>query len=171
MATFQASLKTLAGTSASLTELVGRMNAYACSNSQNGRRFTTAFIAEYKSADRSLIYVNAGHNAPLLRRTTGALERLNDGGIPIGILANAPYQSGTVELQSGDWLVVFTDGVTEAENNAGEEYGEARLLSILYANSTLTPALLLETMMRDLDRFVGDAPQHDDVTLVLLKAS
>jgi len=171
MATFQASLKTLAGTSITLTELVGRMNAYACSNSQNGRRFTTTFIAEYRSADRSLIYVNAGHNPPILRRNTGALERLNDGGIPIGILANAPYQSGTAELQSGDWLVIFTDGVTEAENNAGEEYGEARLLSILYANSTLTAALLLDTMMRDLDRFVGDAPQHDDITLVLLKAS
>ncbi|MGA8290199.1 MAG: SpoIIE family protein phosphatase, partial [Acidobacteriaceae bacterium] len=79
--------------------------------------------------------------------------------------------SGTVTLQSGDWLVIFTVGVPEAENAAGEEYGEARLLNILYANSTLTPALLLDTIMRDLDRFVGDAPQHDDVTLVLLKAN
>ena len=147
------------------------MNAYACSNSQNGRRFTTTFIAEFHSADRSLIYVNAGHNPPILRRKTGGLERLNDGGIPLGILADAPYQSGTVMLQSGDWLVVFTDGVTEAENEAGEEYGEARLLNILYANVALSPALLLDTIMRDLDRFVGDAPQHDDVTMVLLKAS
>jgi phosphoserine phosphatase RsbU/P len=171
MATFQASLKTLAGTSASLTELVARMNAYACSNSQNGRRFTTTFIAEYRSTDRSLTYVNAGHNPPILRRSTGALERLNDGGIPIGILADTPYQSGTVTMQTGDWLVIFTDGVTEAENAAAEEYGEARLLNILYANSTLTPALLMQTIMRDLDYFVGDAPQHDDVTLVLLKAS
>lgn len=171
MATFQASLKTLAGTSAPLTELVGRMNAYACSNSQNGRRFTTTFIAEFHSADRNLIYVNAGHNPPILRRSTGALERLNDGGIPIGILENAPYQSGTVALQSGDWLVIFTDGVTEAENNSGEEYGEVRLLNVLYANAGMTPALLLDTIMRDLDRFVGDAPQHDDVTVVLLKAS
>jgi sigma-B regulation protein RsbU (phosphoserine phosphatase) len=171
MATFQASLKTLAGTSASLTELVDRMNAYACSNSQNGRRFTTTFIAEYRAAARSLTYVNAGHNPPLLRRNTGALERLNEGGIPLGILADTAYESGTVLLQSGDWLIIFTDGVTEAENESGEEYGEARLLNILYANTALTPALLLQTMMRDLDRFVGDAPQHDDVTLVLLKAS
>ena len=171
MATFQASLKTLAGTSASLTELVGRMNAYACSNSQNGRRFTTTFIAEYYSANRSLTYVNAGHNPPMLRRNSGALERLSEGGIPLGILAEAPYQSGTVTMQSGDWLIIFTDGVTEAENESGEEYGEARLLNLLYANATLTPALLLQTLMRDLDRFVGDAPQHDDVTLVVLKAT
>ena len=147
------------------------MNAYACSNSQNGRRFTTTFIAEYHSANRSLIYVNAGHNPPILRRNTGALERLNDGGIPIGILADAPYHSGTVTLQSGDWLLIFTDGVPEAENAAGDEYGEVRLLNILYVNATLTPALLLDAIRRDLDRYVGDAPQHDDVTLVLLKAS
>lgn len=171
MATFQASLKTLAGTSASLTELVSRMNTYACSNSQNGRRFTTTFIAEYRSATRNLIYVNAGHNPPILRRNTGAIERLNAGGVPLGILEDVPYQSETVTLQSGDWLVIFTDGVTEAENELAEEYGEARLLTILHANVTLTPALLLQTMMLDLDRFVGNAPQHDDVTLMLLKAS
>jgi sigma-B regulation protein RsbU (phosphoserine phosphatase) len=171
MATFQASLKTLAGTSASLTELVSRMNAYACSNSQNGRRFTTTFIAEYHSATRTLIYVNAGHNPPILRRSAGTLERLNDGGIPLGILLDAAYQSGTVTLESGDWLVIFTDGVTEAENEAAEEYGEARLLNMLYANAALTPALMLQTMMLNLDQFVGDAPQHDDVTLVLLKGS
>ena len=170
MATFQASLKTLAGTSATLTELVGRMNAYACSNSQNGRRFTTTFIAEYHSATHNLTYVNSGHNPPILRRNTGAMERLNDGGIPLGILADAPYQSATVTLQSGDWLVIFTDGVTEAENESAEEYGETRLLNILYVNAALTPALMLQTMMRDLDLYVGDAPQHDDVTLVLLKA-
>ena len=170
MATFQASLKTLAGTSASLTELVSRMNDYACGNSQNGRRFTTTFIGEYHSATRNLIYVNAGHNPPILRRNTGALERLNDGGIPLGILGDAAYESGTVTLQSGDWLVIFTDGVTEAENAAGEEYGELRLLNMLYANSTMTPALLMQTVMQNLDQFVGDAPQHDDVTLVLLKA-
>ena len=72
MATFQASLKTLAISSDSLTELVGRMNAYACTNSQNGRRFTTTFLAEYDPASRSLTYVNAGHNAPILRRQTGS---------------------------------------------------------------------------------------------------
>lgn len=171
MATFQASLKTLASTSASLSELVGRMNTYACSNSQNGRRFTTTFIAEYHTASRSLAYVNAGHNPPILRRQTGAIERLQMGGIPIGIQEDIPYESGTVTLQSGDWLVIFTDGVTEAENARTEEYGEARLLATLHADVLLTPSLLLNAIMLDLDRFVGTAPQHDDVTLMLLKAS
>ncbi len=171
MATFQASLKTLANTAGSLTDLVGRMNTYACTNSQNGRRFTTTFLAEYDPASRSLTYVNAGHNAPILRRQTGAIERLQAGGIPLGIEQNVPYESGTVTLQSGDWLVIFTDGVIEAENVRAEEYGEVRLLTMLHANVAVAPQMLLNTIMLDLDRFVGNAPQHDDVTLMLLKAS
>ena len=170
MATYQASLKTLAGTSESLTELVGRMNNYACGNSQNGRRFTTTFIAEYDPASRGLRYVNAGHNPPILRRHTGAIERLEAGGIPLGIEQNAPYESGKVTLASGDWLVIFTDGVTEAENSHADEYDEARLMVILLANQALSPPEMLKAIMQDLDRFVGDAPQHDDITLLLLKA-
>ena len=169
MATFQASLKTLSTTPGSLTELVGRMNQYACSNSQNGRRFTTAFIAEYAPATRTLTYVNAGHNNPILRRPTGAIERLQTGGVPLGIMPNAVYQSETVMLGAGDWLVIFTDGVVEAENNAQQEYGEERLMVMLHSGVALTPAMLLNTLMADLDRFTGDAPQHDDVTLMLVK--
>jgi len=171
MATFQASLKTLCTTSETLTELVGRMNTYACSNSQNGRRFTTTFLAEYNPATRGLTYVNAGHNAPILRRQSGAIERLQAGGIPLGIQENVPYESGTITLQSGDWLVIFTDGVIEAENNRAEEYEESRLLAMLHANTMVAPQMLLNSIMLDLDRFVGDAPQHDDVTLMLLRAS
>jgi phosphoserine phosphatase RsbU/P len=171
MATFQASLKTLCATAGSLTELVGRMNTYACSNSQNGRRFTTTFLAEYDPASRSLTYVNAGHNAPILRRQTGAIERLQVGGIPLGIQENVSYESGTVTLQTGDWLVIFTDGVIEAENDRAEEYGEVRLLTMLHANTAVPPSTLLNAIMLDLDRFVGTAPQHDDVTLMLLKSS
>jgi len=147
------------------------VNIYACSNSQNGRRFTTTFLAEYDPASRRLTYVNAGHNAPILRRQTGAIERLEVGGIPLGIQENIPYESETVTLQSGDWLVIFTDGVIEAENVHTEEYGEARLLTLLHANVALTPTMLLNTIMLDLDRFVGNAPQHDDVTLMLLRAN
>jgi phosphoserine phosphatase RsbU/P len=171
MATFQASLKTLSAISCSLTELLGRMNTYACTNSQNGRRFTTTFVAEYEPASRILTYVNAGHNAPILRRQTGAVERLQTGGIPLGIEESVSYESGTATLQSGDWLVIFTDGVIEAENARAEEYGEMRLLTMLNSNTAVPPAMLLSAIMLDLDRFVGTAPQHDDVTLMLLKAS
>jgi sigma-B regulation protein RsbU (phosphoserine phosphatase) len=169
MATFQASLKTLCNTPGRLTELLTQMNRYACSNSQNGRRFTTAFIGEYVPATRTLTYVNAGHNNPILRRKTGAIERLAIGGVPLGILEDAAYESATVTLEPGDWLVVFTDGVIEAENNAQQEYGEERLLVMLHSGVALAPAMLLNSIMADLDRFTGDAPQHDDVTCMLLK--
>ncbi len=169
MATYQASLKTLAGIYSSLTDLAGRMNNYACSNSQDGRRFTTTFIAEYDPATRGLVYVNAGHNPPILRRQTGAIERLSEGGVPLGIQENASYKSGSITLQSGDWLVIFTDGVTEAENIRQEEYGEARFMVLLYANQTMTPPVLLNTILADIEHFVGNTPQHDDITLMLLK--
>lgn len=170
MATFQASLKTLSSTPGSLTELVSRMNRYACSNSQNGRRFTTAFVAEFDPASRLLTYVNAGHNNPILRRRSGSIERLDVGGIPLGIVEAAIYQSGEVTIETGDWLMAFTDGVVEAENTLQQEYGEDRFITMLHSGVMLTPTVLLDSIMVDLDRFVGGAPQHDDVTCVLLRA-
>jgi phosphoserine phosphatase RsbU/P len=170
MATFQASLKTLSSTHSSLTVLVSRMNRYACSNSQNGRRFTTAFIAEFDPASRRLTYVNAGHNDPILRRRSGIIERLGIGGLPLGIMEDGIYQSGEVTIEPGDWLATFTDGVIEAENRFQQEYGEQRFLTMLHAGAMLSPAMLLNTVMVDLDRFVGDAPQHDDITCMLLRA-
>ena len=170
MATFQASLKTLSAAPVALTELVSRMNRYACTNSQNGRRFTTTFIADYDPPTRQLTYVNAGHNNPILRRQSGTLERLQVGGIPLGILADAVYESSSATLATGDWLVIFTDGVIEAENNAQHEYGEERLIAMLHSGVALTPQEMLNSIMIDVDRFVGNAPQHDDVTCMLLKA-
>jgi phosphoserine phosphatase RsbU/P len=171
MATIQASLHTLSTTAGSLPELALRMNHYACTNSQNGRRFTTAFLAEYEPASRVLTYVNAGHNPPLLRRRSGNMEELAAGGLPLGVLDDAAYKSGAVTLASGDLLAIFTDGVVEAENAQGQEYSQTRLLAALEAHAAAPPAILLSTILFDIARFVGSAPQHDDVTLVLLKAA
>ena len=169
MATFQASLKTLSNTPSSLVELVGGMNHYACSNSQSGLRFITAFLAEYEPATRTVTYINAGHNQPLLRRTSGLIERLDVGGLPFGIKTDAIYQVGAVTLEAGDWLVIITDGVVEAVNEADTEYGEERLISIVNAGADTSPANMLSRAMADLDRFVGNTPQHDDITCLLIK--
>lgn len=171
MATFQASLKTLSDTPGPLTELVARINRYACSNSQNGRRFTTAFIAEFDPATRAMTYVNAGHNNPFVLRRTGALERLDVGGMPLGILGEAPYQSATLTLEPGDWLITFTDGVVEAENPAQQQYGEDRLLTMARWGVNLAPSVLLNYLFADIDRFVANAAQHDDITCMLVKSS
>jgi hypothetical protein len=169
MATFQASLRTLSSSRASLVELVAGLNHYACSNSQGGSRFTTAFLAELDPATGELVYVNAGHNAPILRRASGAIEKLEAGGIPMGIFEDAPYQAETARLGGGDYLVIFTDGVVEAISAKGNEYGEAELIQLVSRWATAAPSELLRGLLQELDAFVGNTPQHDDMTCLLLK--
>ena len=171
MATFQASLKTLSTAQVALPDLAANMNRYACTNSQGGLRFTTAFLAEYDSVRRVFTYINAGHNNPILRRSNGLIERLDVGGLPLGIQADAAYQSASVALAPGDWLIAFTDGMVEAVDAQGEEYGETRLLNAIQAGSAGTPTDLLKHLMAELDLFVGNTPQHDDMTCLLLKAA
>lgn len=118
-----------------------------------------------------MTYVNAGHNHPILRRQAGVIERLGIGGLPLGIMEDALYESGEVILQKGDWLAAFTDGVVEAENSFQQEYGEQRFLTMLHSGAMLTPTMLLNTIIVDLDRFVGNAPQHDDITCMLLNSA
>ena len=170
MATFQASLKTLSTAQVPLPELASNMNRYACTNSQGGLRFTTAFLAEYDEAKRTVCYINAGHNNPILRRASGLIERLDIGGLPFGITPEVKYESATVTLAPGDWLIIFTDGLVEAENARQDEYGEARLLAAIEAGKTFTPAEMLKSLMSGVDLFVGNTPQHDDVTCMLIKA-
>ena len=169
MATFQASLKTLSTAQVALPELVANMNKYACSNSQGGLRFTTAFIAEYDTAQHVFTYINAGHNNPILRHSNGLIERLDVGGLPLGIQSEAKYESASVTLAPGDWLLIFTDGLVEAEDTRQDEFGEPRVLSALEAGISASPKELLDRLMAQLDLFVGSTPQHDDVTCMLLK--
>ena len=170
MATFQASLKTLSTAQVPLPELASNMNRYAYGNSQGGLRFTTAFLSEYDPVRRTLDYINAGHNNPILRRASGQIERLDIGGLPFGIMPDVKYQAGTVTLAAGDWLIIFTDGLVEAENARQEEYGEVRLLAALERNKSFEPRDLLKQLMAEVDLFVGNTPQHDDVTCMLLKS-
>jgi phosphoserine phosphatase RsbU/P len=171
MATFQASLKTLSTAQVALPELASNMNRYACTNSQGGLRFTTAFLAEYDPVRRTLVYINAGHNNPILRHASGQIERLDVGGLPFGIQPEVKYESAIVTLAPGDWLIIFTDGLVEAENARQEEYGEPRLLSAIEAGKTFEPGELLKRLIAELDLFVGNTAQHDDVTCMLLKGS
>jgi phosphoserine phosphatase RsbU/P len=100
------------------------------------------------------------------------VERLSVGGVPIGVMDNPPYQAGEVTLETGDWLVAFTDGVVEAENQQQQEYGEERFLTMLRwgAGAGLTPGVMLQHLLADIDRFEANAPQHDDITCMLLRA-
>jgi sigma-B regulation protein RsbU (phosphoserine phosphatase) len=170
MATFQASLHSSAHDAATLGDLVERLNRFACLRSLNGQRFTTAFLAELDVESCTMTYVNAGHNAPILRRVTGEVERLEKGGVPFGIDPESRYETGTVRLERHDVLLVFTDGLIEAFNPAGEEYGESRVLYMLQTVPGESAGELIRHTIEDVDRFVGYTRQHDDMTFLVVRA-
>jgi len=170
MATFQASLRALAATPSSLLDLVAGLNRYACAHSLGGLRFTTAFLGEWDPRTRTLAYVNAGHNPPLLRHVSGSIERLETGGLPLGIEIDKTYESASATLDPGDLLLIYTDGVIEAFDVDNVEYGEPRLLSLLLSVPAESAAETLKRLMGDVDAFVGPARQHDDVTCLVLRS-
>ena len=169
MATLQASLRTIAGEGTSLADLIVRLNRYACVHSLDGRRFTTIVVAEYDIATRRLGYVNAGHNAPILRRANGSLEKLEIGGVPLGIEPMAVYQSAFVELQQGDDLIFFTDGVVEAFDENGREFGNERWLAAIRALPQASAQQSLRYLMTHVDAFVGVTRQSDDITCMIFR--
>lgn len=134
-------------------------------------RYATMFFAEYDTAERSLRYVNAGQNPPLVRvPADGSVVQLAAGGPPVGLFEDAVYDAGTIALGEGGTLLTYTDGVVEAENPvAGEEFGLARLVDLLAAADD-TPDRLLMTIMDAVRRWSGGREQADDITLVALSA-
>ena len=175
MATFQASLRALTATPATLDELVVGLDRYCRAHSLEGRRFTTAFLAEIDPQSRTMSYVNAGHNDPILRRANGTIERLSAGGPPLGLPllsdGEVSYSSGHLQLNPGDLLFIFTDGVVEAVNDSGEEYGEKRLLPCIQASPPESADEMLKRVMTEVNSFVGYARQHDDITCLVLRIS
>jgi serine phosphatase RsbU (regulator of sigma subunit) len=169
MATLQASLHTLASEGLPLTQLAERLNHYACAHSLEGRRFTTGVIGEYDPSTRRLVYVNAGHNSPVVRRTNGGTERLESGGLPFGILREASFVAASVELQPGDTLVLFTDGVVEAFNSAGEEFTDERWLHLIRDLPNLPAQATMQYLMQQVGLFVGATRQSDDITCLVLR--
>jgi len=171
MATFQASLRTLAEANTSLVELVEGMNRYACAHSLSGSRFTTAFFAELEPETRGLSYIRAGHNVPLIRRASGNLEFLETGDLPLGINAETRFNCGATTMGPHDLLVLFTDGLIEAVNDAGQEFGEPRVVEVLKASDGASAQSTLKNLLGSVDAFVGHARQHDDLTCLLLRTN
>jgi phosphoserine phosphatase RsbU/P len=170
MATLQASLRTIAGEGVPVAELVTRLNRYASAYSLDGRRFTTAVLCEYNTVSRRMTYVNAGHNAPILRRANGALETLEAGGLPLGIKIGAEYETATVELRPRDALIFFTDGVVEAFNQSGEEFGNTRWQGAIRGLPDWNAQETLQFLMKRVDEFVGATRQADDITCLVFRS-
>lgn len=165
---------TLTGT-LDLAGVMQRMNLIAY-DSSTSNRFATFFFAEYDPKTRRLDYVNAGHNAPVLLRagskgSAGAcrVERLDVGGPVMGVFPQVHYDQGRIDLQPGDLLIAFTDGLSEAMTAGYEEWGEERLIQTALDCAALPPQKLLACLVEAADRFTAGARQNDDLTLVVVK--
>jgi len=169
MATLQASLRTIAGEGASLGDLVVRLNRYASAHSLDGRRFTTAVLAEYDPATRHLVYVNAGHNPPILRHANGDTQRLEAGGLPLGIDMVATFETAAIDMNPGEALIFYTDGVVEAFNEKAEEFGNERWLGAIRGLPDWNAQESLQFLMKRVDEFVGVTRQSDDITCLVFR--
>lgn len=152
----------------SLDETVVAVNEYLAENTP-ANRFVTLFIAELDPATGELRFINAGHNPPLLARANGTVEQLESGGLPLGIMPFSEYEAGTVSLGKGDALIIYSDGVSEANNLAEEEFGMERLSAVIMANVTASASGIRDKVESALSEFTGTAPANDDITLVIVK--
>jgi sigma-B regulation protein RsbU (phosphoserine phosphatase) len=130
-------------------------------------RFVTLMYGSLEP-DGRLTYCNAGHNPPLVVGK-GGVRRLEVGGPIVGLFEHAAYQEETVVLEPNDWLIVFSDGVSEAMSASGDEYGEERILAVVDRETSLAPADLLQAIFADVRMFTKGAPQSDDITALVLR--
>jgi len=151
---------------ASAAQLITRLN-HGLFRRAIESRFLTTFYGML-AADGSLTYCNAGHNAPLLVSST-AIRRLETGGVVLGLFDHATFDEETVRLEPGDFIVAFSDGVTEALNAAGEEFADDRLIECVTRHRSQPPQAVLDALLADVRAFCADATQSDDITAVLVR--
>ncbi len=168
MATVQSSLTTLVEQKLSPTEIMQRLNRLVHQNTEP-QHFVTFFLGLFDSESHRLAYVNAGHNPPLYFPPGGKSKELVEGGLLLGIMPEARYEAGEVLLQKNGPLVLYTDGVTEAENHSEEQFGTERLTEIIEQNRLLSAKELGERILFGLKDFCDGRELGDDVALVILK--
>lgn len=166
MSNLQAAVRGLSSRSLSPNLLCVRLNSVVYKNTASDR-FITFFYAQLDGPAGRLHYANAGHNPPFLVRRDGTHARLTEGGGVLGVFAEQQFSSGTVQLAPGDRVILYTDGVTEACDPEGQEFGEERLLRILEAGRALPAGDLKEQILRAVAEF-SHVPWTDDATLLVL---
>jgi len=177
MAHLSASVKAQIETERPLVEVMRRLNSSICQNLQRGssggsvNRFITLVVAEVNPVTGEITYVNGGHNPPFLLRASGSLETLTEGGLLLGIMPEATYTAGSVRLEPGDLLVLYSDGVTEARNLSEEEFGDDRLIAFLREFQAMRPAEMVATLIQNVRAFSKREKPTDDVTVVVLRRS
>jgi sigma-B regulation protein RsbU (phosphoserine phosphatase) len=168
MANLQAFLKSICKQNLPLSEATNLINDLVAENTTMGS-FITFFWGLFENDSKKFTYVNAGHNPPLLLRN-GTINKLKKGGMILGVLPTVvPYLSKTMQLETNDTIVLFTDGITEAMNKNGEEFNDARLENIILSYYDNTPQKILDEIKFGVEEFTLGAEQSDDITCLILK--
>ena len=166
MSNLQAAVRAFAQEAVPPSSICGSVNRLLCRNMASGR-FATFCYARVDAAGRKIVYSNAGHNPPLLIRSTGSVERLSDGGTVLGVFPDTPFDQGELPLESGDRLLFYTDGITEARDPSGEEYGEEKLAAAAVAARQHPVDTMKDLLMADVNAF-NAGHFDDDATLIVV---
>lgn len=165
----QASIRTQAQDRKPVGELMGRLNRLVYESTPDDR-FATCFLARVGGGAAEIQFTNAGHNFPIVLPAAGGWRYLEDGGIPLGVWPEFSYPEASARLQPGDSLLLYTDGITDARNRDGEDYGDERLQRLAARLPRDHSAEeIIRAVVEDVSRFTGGADQADDITLVALK--
>jgi sigma-B regulation protein RsbU (phosphoserine phosphatase) len=168
MSSLQARVQVLFEEADDLAHKIGRLNKAICSNCPDNR-FITFFMTVVNPVTGELVYTNAGHNPPLIVRKASGFETLHGGGVILGILPQATYKESTAQLQPGDILVLFSDGVTEAANPKDDDFGEERLAEVVASLRGRPAAEIVEAIETAVADFTEGAPAADDITVVVAR--
>ena len=167
MMTAKTIIKDLAESGMAVNDIFTKANEKLCENNESGM-FVTAWMGILDLATGKLQYANAGHNPPLIKKSNGDFEYLKSrAGFVLAGMEGVRYRVGELTLRPGDRVFLYTDGVSEATNSENQLYGEERLLNFMNRNSTVDATALLPGLKANIDAFVGDAPQFDDITMLM----
>ncbi len=168
MSSLHAAIHAQALSNNSLSDTISAVNRYLAANIPSNR-FVTLFYAELDPQTGALSFLNAGHNPPLIVRAAGTMEQLDSGGLPLGIMPDAQFHEGRTQLQPGDALVIYSDGVSESADPHGEEFGATRLYEAVAGNLAATASGLRDCIEAAITKFAQGTPSADDITLVIVK--
>lgn len=168
MANIQATLRALLSKEQSLSEVAAKANTLLHATTP-ANRYATAFLAAFDPQSGQCQWVNCGHNDGIILRNSGAVEMLPCGGIALGLFPNMKYEVQTFELHPGDLLALYSDGVPEANNAEEQEFSLERFIGVLKAERARPASEIVARVMEEIDAFVGQAPQFDDITLMVMK--
>ncbi len=168
MANFQAALRVLAMSGISLADIVIKINNLLYHNTA-ADKFVTSFFCIIDDSNGKVSYINAGHNPPFVKRNYGDIEKLTNGGLILGFMEHPfEYQEGEIYLNKGDLMILYTDGVTEAENKNGEDYGENRLEQFMHNVRTDDSEIIMNELIGSVKSYICESHQNDDITLVVI---